>query len=233
MTLPKFDVIVTWPRNADYPVWRKFLRDNRAGFNDVFIVYMQPNQGHNYMPFVIEATDQDRVANILSPHLQPGEDWRSVAVNTALEHSKAEWVWFTEQDFYPKPGFWDDVAKAIEDGCDVVGVLDGDRLHPCSLMIKRSMLDQTSKNFGVIPNRGDHFGIIQTDLAVLHAKTAIISADRYKHYAGMSHNWRLLSDGIEPNYKKEEFLGYLKESLECGIELEPTWEEIAFLALTK
>ena len=232
MTLPKFDVIVTWPRNADYPLWRKFIRDNRGGFNDVFVVFMQPNQGYNYMPFVVEAMTPDNIRGIISPNIQSGQDWRDVAVNAALEHSTAEWVWFTEQDFYLKEGFWQDVAKGIEDGMEVIGIMDGDRLHPCSLMVKREVLEKTGKNFGIEPGRSDHFGIIQRQLSELGARTGIVTEDRYKHFAGMSHNWRMVSDANQPNYKPAEFLGYLRDCLHSGIELEPNWQKLAERAIT-
>lgn len=231
MKLPKFDVIVTWPRNADYPLWRKFIRDNRAGFNNVFVVFMQPNQGYNYMPFVVESMTKDDVTSILSPHLKSGEDWRDAAVNEALKHSNSEWVWFTEQDFYLREGFWEDVAKGIEQGMDVIGVMDGDRLHPCSLIIKREVLEKTGKNFGIQAGFSDHFGMIQKQLSELNVKTGIITEDKYKHYAGMSHNWRLVSDGQNPNYKPTEFLGYLRGCLEAGIELEQNWQSCAEKAI--
>lgn len=226
--MPKMDVILTWPRNADYPMWRLFIRQNRAMFDKVIIAHMETNGGYDYRRFIEPVMQRDQITWVPATTPTGDQDWRNIAVNNCLGYSGAEWVWFTEQDFYPLDGFWDDVRAAIDQGADVVGVMDGGRLHPCSLMVKRSVLDRTSKNFGIEPGRTDHFGIIQRNLSDLKVTTAIVSDDRYKHYAGMSHNWHLCADlGQPPNYKQGEFVDYLKKCLSADIELEPMWFEIA------
>lgn len=231
MNLPKIDLIVTWPINTDYPLWRKFLLENRDKFNDVFIVLMNPHFGHDYSQFLINEL-KDVATFIESSVVGSGEDWRSVAVNAALKKSTSEWVWFTEQDFYTILGFWESVEECIKVGYSVIGVMEGERLHPCSLFVKREILNKTSLDFGILSSKYDHFGKIQEELTKI-CNISTISPYCYYHYSGMSHNWRLISEGSEPNYKKDEFLTYIGQSILSGVTLDPEWERVAREALKK
>lgn len=225
----KPDLIITWPRNNDYPLWRHYIRQNRDLFNKVIVSFMETNSGYDYRQFVYTAMAVDRITFLPAIIPASGQDWRDVSVNDSLKNSESEWVYFTEQDFFPKDGFWESVEMAFFQGAEVIGVSDAGRLHPCSLLIKRSVLDKTGKYFGIGPGRYDHFGKIQQDLAEIQPKTAIITDDLYKHYNGLSHNFSLLSGGQQPNYKPEDFGDYIKQCLACGIELEQIWVKTAGL----
>lgn len=228
----KPDVIVSWPKNNDYPLWRKFIRDNRERFNKVIVVFMNPNQGRDYSSHVVLAMQKDEVTFLSSPELKSGEDWRNVAVHEALKHSDSELVWFTEQDFFPSDKFWDYVESYSE--YDVTGVMQGSRIHPCSLFISKEILAKTCMDFSA-GNGVDHFGLIQKDIenvGKLITFTAIPNypneVDKlYKHLNGLSHNWTLLSLGQEPNYEKAEFIDYLAKCLKCGVGLDNEWRQIA------
>ena len=89
------DVIVCWPRFADYPRWRQFIRDERRRFGRVFVVFTEhdgPDRSGWVRANFPEATCIDSPA-------RGDRDWRDVAVNAALDLSEADRVWFTEQDF--------------------------------------------------------------------------------------------------------------------------------------
>lgn len=222
----KPDIIVTWPRNADYPVWRQMIRNNRHLFNEVIIVFMETNQGDDYREFVRQAMFQDHVLCVESPTLTAGEDWRNVAVNAGLLHSlHSEWIWFTEQDFFPKEGFFQEVEKHSEDA-DVIYVDDGGRMHPCCIFIKRETLAKTKKQFGANPPEYDHFGQLTKDLWTIGetekpVTAAVVNPGLYNHMAGLSHNLTLVAKGDLPNYKREEFEAYLWNCLRVNVPLPP------------
>lgn len=223
----KIDVIVTWPKNNDYPLWRDFIHKNRKRFGKVIVCFMESNSSENYREFVMQEMEKDNITFLLSPPIGPDQDWRDVAVNHALQHSDSEWIWFTEQDFFTQGDFWKNVYYAIDIGEDAIGVLDGQRLHPCSLFIKRSVLDETSKFFGIKSGVYDHFGKVQGEPDMMRAAVCVIGAECYKHYAGLSQNFYLLSIGEQPNYKPEEFTNYINQCFECGVNLDPQWVKTA------
>jgi len=222
MTKP--DIIVSWPTNNDYPIWRLMIRKERERFNQVFVVFTKTYSGDNYEEFVRESMADDKITFINSPPVTGDQDWRNVAVNAALKQSKAEWVWFTEQDFWiTYLVFWDEV-EAMAEIKDVIGVNVSGRLHPCCIFAKREIIDRTTKNFGIVKDKLDHFGVFQQDLKLAGAKTHLMS-DRaeakdksFFHFNGLSHNWNLLASGEVPNYETSKFLGYLETCLKMGHE---------------
>lgn len=226
----KPDIIVTWPRNTDYPLWRQMIRDNRNLFNEVIIVFMETNQGDDYRQFIRDAMFQDHALFVESPPVESGRDWRDVAVNAGLMHSlHSEWIWFTEQDFFFKDitDAWEALGNIDKEPFDFVGVKEGERLHPCCLFLRRSVLPKISRSFGANPPEFDHFGRVQKDLDLLQAKGVIIHHEDYVHMAGLSHNMRLVSDGQQPNHQVELFREYLAKCLEVTVPVDPRFIALA------
>lgn len=210
----KSDLIIVWPRNNDYPLWRQFIRDNRTRFNLVIIVFTETNQGEDYRQFVRDAMASDYTLFIENRPITGTQDWRDVGVNGALIQSyNSDWLWFTEQDFIitDEVKFWGYVDQAEKDGFEVIAVKDADRMHPCCMFVKRTALDKTSKNFAASPPAHDHFGQIQKDIEAQNIKTFIIP-DGYFHLNGLSHNMTLLYNGEQPNYYPEIFKDWLVQS---------------------
>lgn len=233
------DIIVSWPRNNDYPLWRKFIKDNRTKFNEVIVVFTETFQGDDYREFVRKAMFKEYVHFVDSPLPNAGEDWRDIAVNQALLHSyNADWIWFTEQDFLiTDDKFWDFVYQEAGNGREVIGTMDGQRLHPCCIFIKREALNKTRKNFGIIPGELDHFGLLQKDIDKLNLDKFLLTDGGqfgYKHYNGLSQNWTLASRGEKPNYKIEEFIDYLEKCLkaEPEITLDERFKNVANSVIT-
>lgn len=230
----KPDVIVSWPDNNDYPLWRKLIRDNRHRFAKVIIVFTKTfSNSTNYVEFIKNEMAVDGCDFIDSRGPQGSEDWRDVAVNEGLKVSDAKYVWFTEQDFFPThDNFWIDLERGVEYyKCEVVGVYEGTRLHPCSLLVERKIIDLTKKDFGIVPGVADHFAKFTHDLKEYATYTSVVRHN-WKHYNGLSQNWTLCTQNQKPNWKPEEFFDYLKKSLECGIALHPEWGKIANKTLT-
>lgn len=217
------DVIVTWPHACDYPLWRKFIRDERHRFARVLICFTENMQGpYDFRPFV-RAQLGDIAECFDSPPLN-GRDWRDVAVNAALDRSDAEWVWFTEQDFRVlDEGFWRYLAPRWTGA--VVGWLDQTpRLHPSSLLVSRWAIDRTARYFGPFPR--DHFATFSDELAV-NACYLLPDDGSWTHMQGLSHNHFLMDTGQPVTFKPDEFHAYLRECLTAGVALDPEWQRRA------
>lgn len=226
MTLVKPDVIVTWPRNNDYPIWREMIRGYRHKLGDVFIIFMNTNDNADYSKFVRRSMDADGVIFIDSPDIPKDGDWRDISVKAGLKNSFSEWVWFTEQDFFAKDSFWDYAKRGMEHGSDVIATYQGDRMHPCSMFVRRSVLDKTCLNFGIVPDKSDHFGLIQNDLEELTEKIDRIPKHFYSHLNGLSQNFTILRNGGMPNYEPRVFNNYLRTCLRCNVPLDKGWVKL-------
>jgi hypothetical protein len=216
------DVIVCWPNSIDFPLWRKFIKEHLDFFNKVIIAFTETNSGIDYTQFVQEALLEECVNGdkfvFLFPETGPGEDWRNVAVNAALEESNASWVWFTEQDlFVLSPSFWSIMAlRALE--YDAIGYKEGSRVHPACLFVKREFINKTGRNFGIVEGKLDHFGRFYFDLRHVGAKICTLKYNdqgegTFYHMNGLSHNLSLIQRGEDPNHKVGDFIEYLKLSL--------------------
>lgn len=219
------DVILTWPKNCDYPLWRQFMRDNRNRFNNVYIMFHQTNALHDFRPFVFNAMAKDNIC-FRDFQYTASNDWRNAAINQALEYSQSEWVWFTEQDFIiDEPDkFWEEVEKASNNN-DFIGVDVSGRWHPCCMFVKRSIVNKTKKNFAVIPEREDHFGRFQKNLEDLSIKKHFINTG-WRHLNGLSQNFYLFETGQIPNYNPAIFYGYLKDSLNVNVPIDSIYSEL-------
>lgn len=225
------DLLVTWPVNCDYPLWRQFIRDHRSRFNDVVIIFTAAPGSYDYSQFVTDSMKSDEVTFRFSPNPVGTEDWRDVATRLGLMYCGGEWVWFTEQDFYPKEGFFTQVDAMIRDGGYVVAAYQGERMHPCSIFVERQFLYSLRHDFGIESGRLDHFGKMQEQIE-REVKPKRIPEDLYKHMNGLSHNWRLVVEGQQPNHQPQEFIKLLKASLEVKVPLHLEYIRVANKAIS-
>lgn len=205
------DLIVCWPRHMDFPLWRTQLHRDRDRFSKVLVVFTDMNvAGLDYREFIKDAMKEDDVMFLDNDPVSGDQDWRNVATNKALLYSDSEWVFFTEQDFFWNQGFWNEVFKK-DNEYKVVKV--GDRVHPCCIIIKRSLLDNTCLDFSVIRDVSDHFSRIQNDLS--HLFVQVIPEKFWIHMGGLSQNLRFLQLGTFQDiaYNKEEFRNFCIGSL--------------------
>src|SRR5690242_7223207 len=189
------DIIVSWPVNCDYPLWRQFIHSNRRRFHKVIVVFTLAPGMYNYRDEVIKIMEGDNVTFMDSPAVEGGEDWRDIAVNAALLRSESPWLWFTEQDFFPTKELFEHCNFSADAGFRAMAVYQQDRLHPCCIFMARDLLDSIRRDFGIIPNVADHFCKIQKQLETKREPIARLAEDTYTHYNGLSHNWRLVTEG--------------------------------------
>lgn len=233
----KPDVIVTWPTNCDYPHWRKMVGERKSAFNKIIIARHEQPGYPDFTDFIC-TTLNGVVDHNFAVEVVSGADWRDQAINAALQFSDSEWIWFTEQDYMPSDYWFEKLEEGIFDDKEAVGFMDNGRMHPCSLLIKRSLLDRTSKDFAAAPPAYDHFGRIQMDLTSISDKEhnlLLINLESGwgNHFAGYSHNFRLVADGGLPNHRPDEFMSILWDSLRMGMPLDYDYIEIVESALKR
>ena len=194
------DLIITWPTGCDFPVWRNFLRENRAKFKDVFIIMSESHGKNDFTSFLVKSFEDMKVNVTIKragTYIQL-EDWRNSAVHAALAASTSEWVWFTEQDFFiRKPDEFFLKAEQLAELHDVIYVTEGERIHPACMFVRRSVLDKTSRDFGIVPGKMDHFGKFVDELSKNNARMVEIGhpGKEYYHMNGLTHNYRLIEEG--------------------------------------
>lgn len=225
--MKKYDLVVTWPANVDYPLFRLFIRENRASFEKVIIVFSPAPDGSDYRRFVRDAMTPDDCLILDSPgYLGEKGDWRHVAITHALRFSTSEWVCFIEQDFLViSSDFFDDVQDHMTKH-RVFGVDQGGRLHPCCLFMTKEVLNMTSKNFGIVPDRLDHFGLIQEDLLNMNEQVGYLNTSNYYHMNGLSHNFYLATKMMEIVYRPDEFKRYLEKCVKLDIPLDDRFKSV-------
>lgn len=222
----KPDVILTWPVHADYPLWRAQLHKMRSRLGEVLVVLSEHHVGEDLTEFLTEVLARDDVTILTAP-ARRNEDWRDTAVNAALDRSSAEWVWFTEQDFFIKDTtvFWNELERRAP-LTPVLGVQDTEErvLHPCCLLTRRGLVEMTSRYFGSDPV--DHFYTFTEELLMNTPAWGKISPLRWTHLAGLTQNHNLL-DARRPDseiYHPAELRAYLIACLESSEKLHPSWQ---------
>ena len=212
--LESIDIIQTWPNNIDYPQHRLWLNRYAALFNKVLIYINEQNiEGWDFRKFV-----EEHVHDAIFPKEVPVVgDWRNTATHECLKHSDAEWIWFIEQDFLMNNDFTDRIELAMK-SFDTIGFIDHNRLHPACWLVKRDILEKTSKDFSAHPEEGlDHFAQVtkearkETTWTTLEDLGLVEGRDWY-HHAGLTSNYMLAQHGKKPNYNPEEFLVYNADS---------------------
>lgn len=208
------DLVVSWPRNCDYPLWRRFLQDERQRFAKVLVVFTD-HAGEDISGWVRDHLD----ATCFDSHTSG--DWRDAAVNLALDHSDAPWVWFTEQDFLitDPDWFWD---------LRLTGPLGwqehDDRWHPSCLFVPREIVERTSRDFG--PEPVDHFYRFGQEVNAIQPIKTLRGG--FEHLQGTSQNHWLIDSGIDDGvFKRERFRRYLLACLEADVPLHPGWRDRA------
>lgn len=206
----KPDLIVCWPKDIFFPFFVKRINRDRGLFDKVIIVMTEGSLDGDCTRD-IEHTLAGAI--ILAPNLLElaagGKDWRNVATNIALEKSDSSHVLFMEQDFLVGDDFFKKLFTAAED-FDVIGFRDNNRLHPACLLVKRKILDTTSKDFGAYPPEDDHFSKVTKELMKPGGWVTLdeLGITNWYHMAGLTHNTRMDKQGRVIPYRPDEYKLY-------------------------
>lgn len=203
----KVDLIVIHPKDMYYPWWSLAVQENLKLFNKVIIVMTSVVRHVSYEDYTSYLKQEIPQAIILEPEFIQDKDWRDVATNEALKHSDGDWVLFLEQDFLFNKGFLEKLFDKAKDH-DAIGILQDNRFHPCCFLVKRLVLDLTSKDFSAKPPEGDHFYKISQEIKDNFQWVSFFGAELftgYVHISGLSHNFTLKENW----HRKELFYTYL------------------------
>ncbi len=204
------DLLITWIKHCDYPLFRKYLRDYRHKLNKVIILFSEHNRFPYFDHFIHEALKDLDITFIDSAKLDWGtQDWRNIATNKMLEYSDSEWVCSIEQDFFADDweklwGTVDDLFrtsehfgwKAMQGSQPHQEYLTLEYVHPSFWFIKRDLLEKTDKNFSADQGLGaDHFGLVVRDVIKLGVTPVYLQDIGYVEWEKAFH-----LGGVNQNY---------------------------------
>jgi hypothetical protein len=211
------DLITCWPRGHDYPLWRAQVTQYAERFERIIIVFTSDNLRHDTRNFVREALPFAIFTESDNAH------WYDHALRSGLALSTAEWVLFTEEDFFCTEEFLDGVFERA-DAFDMIGSIEAVRVEPSFCLIRRSTLDANDVGFqagGGLDNF-DAFTQAVREFARWTTPTAL-GLDGWHHMRGLSQNHYLAHYDLPIEYKPEEFANYLRSCLACHVPLDPEW----------
>lgn len=176
---------------CDFPQWRKMIQDYRHKFNKV-ILY--PSKQHGVVDledFWLSAFPETWVTR--KPIDYGVMDWRQAETEPLIELSDSEWLWFMEADFFVADWdkFFTDMEEAMKTS-DMIGCWSPSQfpyVHPCCLLMKRSLFDKTNKDFRAHPEilGSDHFAMLTRDAERLGAKITVLEDLGYKEWEDYFH----------------------------------------------
>lgn len=221
----KPDLLITWTKHCDYPIFRRFLRQRRDFFGKIIIYWSEHFRDIYFDEFIQQ--DLATLGNIQflqSIEYKYGlQDWRNIATTFMLKYTDSEWVSSVEQDFLSKE--WDRLLNAATEASktyDFLGFkgyqgqnahqesyLTGNYVHPSFWFIRRDILERTSKDFSANVGRGcDHFGIITQDaerlkIPIWYTQDNGFPENETFHQGGINNNYlEGLKDGF--NFHRPE-----------------------------
>lgn len=204
------DLIVVQPDNLLFPVWNSWLESYHLLFNEIHIAIHKKNiDGWCFTDDIKENLLKIKNVRIHEPQEDITTDWRNRAVNYCIDQSSGERLLFMEQDFFIKK---EKLIRALSSKKDVVFVSVNGRIHPCFLLVKRSVVNGTSKNFSASPPDYDHFGLFTRE--IMHPVYSWESIDDgWFHMAGLTQNYTLVEMEQAPNHDLVNLCAYNKESI--------------------
>lgn len=214
----KPDIILVWPLHLDYPLMRYNLDKYRDYFRSITITFSNHHMGIDYSNFIRANLP---FANFIE-YGGKAKDWRNGAINEALDvMPKDGYVLFLEQDFFWTKRFLD---KVLQHPHLVLHFTEGKRIHPAFSLVKRILVDETSRDFSAYPDKDnkDHFGkffdelLIGTHIDDLEVKRC----EDYYHLNGLSQNYMNVKND-QPLYQPDDFLFYNYECINLPIDKSP------------
>jgi molybdopterin-guanine dinucleotide biosynthesis protein A len=229
----KPDVLIVWPSQFDYPLARWQVGEYRKLFGKVIISTYKKGE-IDFRPFLKQTMNW-------ATHVDNGEDgpdWRERCTMAALRQSESEWVLFLEQDFMWKDEHYLETVFQQTTTHDVIGIKDGNRLHPCFLLVRKTALEKTSLDFAYQGENKDHFQKVtaelmaQNEVADLREMGLMDGVDWY-HFSSMTWNLgRITSGDVKEFHEPAEFLVYNELSRTKKVTQDARWMAFTYYAET-
>ena len=227
----KPDVLITWPSGCDYPLCRVQLSQFRDYFNNIIITFYEHGLP-DFRPF-IKKSHPDWIF-LESP--ESSVAWRERAVNIGLDASKSDYVLFTEQDFFWKDDRFLNRVLNRANHFDTIGIRQGNRLHPCFLLTKRSLINKTSRDFSVKGQDLDHFSQFSKEIQELGTFADLKEIGLYEgrdwyHLSSLTWNLFRVKD-LTPRefHYLADFLIYNAYSRTKKVPQDPKWIAFTYMA---
>lgn len=234
------DVIVQYCVFNDYPIFRQLMAKYRSKFQRILLY---PSRHHGVIDLEGFSRQVFPEYWVKSVPIDYGvEDWRQAETTPCLRFSESEWILFMEQDFFVDnwDEFWEKIEAAMP-SADAIGMWNETAfpyLHPCFLLIRRSVFEQTNKDFKAHPEIPgcDHYAMITRDLEKLNARITKIEDLGYKewvncfHLGGLTYpyqNWK--GDGTDHFGVKnpETFAVYNYYSRQAPVQQSPEYIKLS------
>jgi len=213
--------LITWPLHLDYPVCRYNLERFKDYFSSIWIAFSNHHQEIDLSNFI---RAQLPFANFVEVE-RTRDDWRDDSVNTLVDKTQNErYLLFLEQDFLIKDHTFFD--KVFKEDLDFICYKEEGRTHPSFALVKRELVDKTSKCFAVsLP--GDHFYKFFQELpeGVNIDTLGVINKEDYYHMAGLSQNYQCFKYG-DPFFHPNNFLYFNWKSLQLPVKKHPLFNGI-------
>lgn len=220
MILPA--ALITQPIHLDFPIFRYNMARFQKYFSSIWIALSNHYVADQDLGNFVRA--QLPFANFLEVK-RTRDDWRNDAVNTMLDHTENEkYILFLEQDFLIKDDSF--FERVFKDDIDFAYYKEDQRVHPAFVLIKRELVDKTSKNFSAWPP-GDHFYKFFQELppGIDIEHLGVKNREDYYHMAGLSQNYQNFKYD-EPFFKPNNFLVYNRLSLALPVPRHPLFDQI-------
>ena len=237
----KPDLLITWTKHCDYPIFRAILAKYRDFFGKIVILFSEHMQFPYYDHFLRDSLEELGNIEFIDPVDIIGFDWRNVATNELLKHTDSEWVCSVEQDFFCRD--WNEILEKIEEkskdypflGWAAKSGKESFYIHPSFFFIKRELLDKTDKDFSARDGE-DHFGWITRDVELLGEPiydleadfkcTVATSSDMF-HLGGVNNNYLNSHNPDFVFYRPEEFAIYNYWCRKADVPQSPRFTELS------
>jgi len=250
----KKSLCVSWISNCDYPIFRQWLEEYHAWFDEIIIYWDLSFRFPIFSSFMQQAIYNSISSDFFSENklifLDPvprdlSSDWRHSAAIEMLKYATGDWIVSIEQDWFSKD--WQKLFTASEEAMrksELFGwynLTNYPYIHPAYWFIKRELLEKTSKDFSPHPeiNGADHFSMITQDAMKLNAKILTLqdmgieanvlqsSLIHSFHLGGVNHAY--LNGLDDPNFKfhrGEIFYVYNYYSMKANVKQSPLFMDI-------
>lgn len=212
----KISVVVSWPSGFDFPIFRSKLPELLNHVHEVVICFTD-HGSYNLRPWLKENMKHERVKFLDVNQYEAnkfGGDWRNKSTNLAIENSTGDYILSLEQDFlindYPHFFHIVDNFKYL----DVITFKENERFHPAFLLVKRSVLDKTTRNFSVLGQDMDHFWKFSKELKsfanfMFLSELGLQENIDWSHMRGLTDNYF----SKKPYFDLDNFSRYNKECM--------------------
>jgi len=227
---------------VDYPLFRRHIAKYRDKFKKV-ILY--PSRQHGVLDLEAFSREVFPETWVEPVKIEYGvEDWRQAETDPCIVQSDAEWLWFTEQDFFVRDWdkFYADVEKAMPTS-DAIGWWSATAfpyLHPSCFLIRRSIFEKTQKDFRAHPEifGSDHYAMLTKNLLDMGARITTLQSLGYEqwkdafHLGGLTYvyqDWKNDGTDIFGVTSPEAFFAYnhyMRETID--VKQDPRFMDISY-----